>query len=310
MRLGLLNPKNFVESGGGGGFKEGIRKVTAAAFKVDHQEFEGSAPRPPVVALVLTCERLDDDLDPMVDDATGEAIIETLKFPLGGKSLSKIHPAEATGPEDDEPEDLGVEVNTEGPTLFVVDQKWQLDPRSGCAHLMASLSTKLKEGFLDNVWAPNFVGLVAFFKTVPDEAVKIAGKDGVERPVNYKVVDKVITAPYDGKTSKKGKGVDFAAKNAENKAAKAAKAPKEASPEETLLIGILKQIAEDMAGETLTIKALGTMVSSALNKSGNTKQLVPVQTVLKSEGWLAKNGEKAGLSVDEDDKTVTFEGGE
>ena len=131
MRLGLLNPKNFVESGGGGGFKEGIRKVVNSMFKVDHQEFEGAAPRPPVVALVWTCERLDDDLDPMVDEATGEAMVETLKFPLGGKSLSKIHPAEATGPEDDEPEDAGVEVNTEGPTLFVVDPKWQLDPRYG-----------------------------------------------------------------------------------------------------------------------------------------------------------------------------------
>lgn len=310
MRLGLLNPKNFVESGGSG-FKEGIRKVISAAFKVDHQEFEGSAPRAPVVALVLTCERLDDDLDPMVDDATGEAIVETLKFPLGGKSLSKIHPAEATGPEDDEPEDLGVEVNTEGPTLYVVDQKWQLDPRSGCAHLMASLSNKLKEGFLDNVWAPNFVGLVAFFKAVPDEAVKIAGKDGVERPVNYKVVDKVITAPYDGKgKGKAAKGVGKAAAAEAVIEPKAGKAKKEASPEETTLLGILKGIAEDMAGETLTIKALGTMVSSALNKSGNTKLLVPVQTVLKSEGWLAKNGEKVGLSVDEDDKTVTFEGGE
>ena len=309
MRLGLLNPKNFVESGGSG-FKEGIRKVVGAAFKVDHQEFEGAAPRAPVVALVLTCERLDDDLDPMVDEATGETMVEPLKFPLGGKSLSKIHPAEATGPEDDEPEDLGVEVNTEGPTLFVVDQKWQLDPRSGCAHLMASLVGKLKEGFLDNVWAPNFVGLVAFFKTVPDEAVKIAGKDGVERPVNYKVVDKVITAPYDGKGKGKGKTAGAAKTEAAATESKAGKAKKEASPEETLLLDILKGIAGDMAGETLTIKALGTMVSSALSKGGNTKQLVPVQTVLKSEGWLAKNGEKVGLTVDEDDKTVTFEGGE
>jgi hypothetical protein len=307
MRLGLLNPKNFVESGGGGGFKEGIRKVVNSVFKVDHQEFEGAAPRPPVVALVWTCERLDDDLDPMVDEATSEAMVETLKFPLGGKSLSKIHPAEATGPEDDEPEDLGVEVNTEGPTLFVIDDKWQLDPRSGCAHLMASLSTKLKDGYLDNVWAPNFVGLVAFMKAVPDESVKIAGRDGVERPVNYKVVDKVLTAPYDGKGKKEKKGVIKPEAAAEPKAGKV---KKEASAEETLLIDILKGIAGDMAGETLTIKALGTMVSSALNKGGNTKQLVPVQTVLKSEGWLAKNGAKVGLSVDEDDKTVTFEGGE
>lgn len=298
----MLNPKNFVESGGAG-FKEGIRKVVGACFKVDHQEFEGSAPRAPVVALVLTCERLDDDLDPMIDDATGKAIVETLKFPLGGKSLSKIHPAEATGPEDDEPEDLGVEVNTEGPTLFVVDQKWQLDPRSGCAHLMASLATKLKDGFLDNVWAPNFVGLVAFFKAVPDENVKIAGRDGVERPVNYKVVDKVITAPYDGK-GKKAKGTPAAEPKAAGKKAK------EASAEETKLVAILKGIAAGMAGETLTIKALGTMVSSALNKGGDTKLLVPVQTVLKSEGWLAKNADALGLSVDEDDKTVTFEGGE
>ena len=307
MRLGLLNPKNFVESGGGGGFKEGIRKVVNSMFKVDHQEFEGAAPRPPVVALVWTCERLDDDLDPMVDEATGEAMVETLKFPLGGKSLSKIHPAEATGPEDDEPEDAGVEVNTEGPTLFVVDPKWQLDPRSGCAHLMASLAGKLKEGFLDNVWAPNFIGLVAFLKAVPDEAVKIAGRDGVERPVNYKVVDKVITAPYDGK---KGKGKVAAPPAAAEPKGKDKAKGKEASPEETKLLTILKGIAADMAGETLTIKALGTMVSSALNKGGDTKMLVPVQTVLKSEGWLAKNGEKVGLTVDEDDKTVTFEGGE
>ena len=293
MKSGLLAPKNYDESTGGLAFKEGIRRVTAAAFRVEQAAaFGGDAQREPHVALVLTCERLDDDLDPMVDEVTGEAMSEDLSFGIGGKSLGKVHPASATGPEDDEPEDAGAAPGSEGPTLVVLDDKWKMNGKSGLAHLNRSLDGKLRPEFFETIWAPQYVGLVAFFKSLPDEAVTMKDrKTGLDRAIAFKVVDKVIKAPYDAK-GKKGAGTVKDANGGDWAAG--------------LLDTVLKEIATEQEGEALTVKGLSAAVSAKVNKSGETKLLVPVQTLLKSEGWLEGVAKTYGFVLDREAGTVQF----
>lgn len=287
-KKGLLNPKNAVESGGSR-FKEGIVRVEESSFQVTKAEYKNAVP---IVSLVWKVIRLDEDQQALCDD-DGVPVTETLIFGIGGKSLANAHPGNASGPEDSEVEDLGVAVGISGPTLLVVNETWNPDKKSSCIKLMDSLrAVQFKDEIIDRQWAPDYVGLVAFMETFHDAANPVVGSDGKERPIAYKVVKRMIRAPYEkGKTT----GLASAPKGAKNKDA------------EALLSPILTVLAKEMAGESLTRKALLQRVSAALTKSATRPEMiVSSQVLLKDDVWLRRNAETFNYEVSEDAGIVSF----
>lgn len=300
MARGLFKKENAAADTGGG-FREGIVRVDASCYKV----YQASAPatpgknftqRPPTVALVWNITRLNEETQEPLEDNEGNPIAEVLNFGLGGKSLTLINPGQAESPDDEEPEDLGVEVNTEGPTLFFKGE-FKIHQMSAAYHLMQSLlKAGFKEDYVYREWAPDYKGLVCFMKTFLDEDHKMAGNDGVERPVPYKVVDKIIRAPYEKKAGKTAAGADKAAGNGKGDAAS-----------EKLLKPILEAISSEMDGQQLTKKALSTRVSTALQKGKvDSKLHVPILSLVKDDGWLKKNAGLYDMTVDAEEGTIIF----
>jgi hypothetical protein len=298
MPKGLFQPKNFAPDTGGG-FKEGMVRVEKSAFTVHkspdpENPQKGYVPRVPFCALKWTLTRLDEDLDPIKDDE-GTAITEVAFFSLGGKSLVQVHPGNGSSADDEEVEDLGDTVGVEGNTLFLIASNFQLHPKSGGAHLFASLKAKdYSEDYLDRVWAPDFEGMVCFMKNVPDPEVMITGNDGKERPTPFKVVEKIIVFPYKNKGAGKttGKTKDTG--------------PKVDAETESTLSAVLQKLSEELDGQKLSKKALANRVATALQKAKiASKQQITVLELVKNEAWLKKNAGLFDLTVNEDG-SITF----
>lgn len=282
---GLLNPKNQKE-GGGGSFQEGNVEVKEASFIVFQPKAgEGQPERNPFVALLWKVARLDEELEPLRNDDE-EPVTEDLVFSFGKSSLAFIHPASASGPDDEETEDQGDEPGTIGSTLHEV-KPFALNSKAGVAFLMNSLKKAgWKEDYLDRVWAPDYVGLVAHMKT--EYGDKMTGTDGVERPIPYKTVSKIHRAPYESK-AKKGA--------AESKVSAA----------ESAFGAIIAKLKESSNGEGMSLKALRTRISGETSKPKfDSKLMVPVNTLARDDKWLAKNAAKLGLEIDFEENQVTF----
>jgi hypothetical protein len=216
-------------------------------------------------------------------------------FSLGGKSLIKIHPGSADGPEDEEAEDLGTEVNVEGPTVYLVDSNFRLHKHSGAAILMESLKISgFLEEYIDRVWAPDYIGSVFHMKTFNNEEVmmKYTNKHGKEeeRATAYKVVDRVVRAGYEKKAATKAVG--GSAKG--NEALDA-------------LTPILQKIATDRDGSTMTRKALVTNITSQLQQQKvDAKLHIGILSLVKDDKFLTKNAAEFGYTYDAAEGTVSF----
>lgn len=292
MPKGLLNPKNYAQDTGGGGFKEGFVRVDRSVFKVHQAPPRGGEVLQPVCALAWDVTRLDEDLEPLLDDS-GAPITELLPFSLGGKSLPQVHPGGADSIDDEDVQDLLVAVGTEGPTIFLVNPEFKINPKSSAAHLFASLikvDSKMEE-IVDRTWAPDYAGMVVFLKSIPDPTVSMADAKGVTRPTNFKTVDKIVKSPGQAKTKGAAAGKDGGAN----------------SETESALKSILEALSHEMDGKQLTLKALNTRVSRALQAGKvDTKLHIPTLALAKDAAWLKKNAEKYDMTVDFEAGTVVF----
>ena len=303
MARGLLNPKNAVE--GGGGFKEGMVRVDRACFKVyQNKAREGQEALAPVLALIWGVTRLDpDNHEPLKNDDGGDQK-EELQMSLGGKSLNQAHPGKADSADDEEVEDLKAEVGTEGPTVFLTNPTFKLNSKSGCSQLMESLRTAgFKEEYLDRVWAPDFVGCIFHMKNLVSKDT-MTGSDGKEYTINYKVVDKIIRASYE----KKGKETSQETRQETKATAAGAGGASGRNDEaEAVMATILTKLSEDLAGQTLTRKALSTRITGLLQANGVAPKLhVPALTLSKDNAWLAGHGAAYDYEFDAEKNTLTF----
>lgn len=306
-RIALLDPKNFAPEGSK--FKEGYVRVDKSAYAVvQDRPYGAQAQKPPYTALVWDVTRLSEELEPMNDD-DGNPLTEKLNFSLGQKSLAMIHPGNGTGPDDDEPEDLGEEVGVEGNTLLLKVDDFKLNSKSGLAKLSASLT---KMGYtalhMSRMWAPDFKGVVFHMKPeLSDE--KILGDDGKEHPISYKIADKFFPA---GKVATGAaaplpkKGAQSEKKAASGSGGANGKAPAD-NDAEKLLDPIMLKLSEDLDKQAITRKALSAKVAGELQSAGiETKMHIPILTLVKDAGWLEKNGPRYDFSFNADAGTVTF----
>ncbi len=132
-----------------------------------------------------------------------------MSFGLGGKSLANFHPGTASSPTDDDPQDAGDEVNSEGPTIYCSEGA-TLNTSSGYWIFRNSL---VKAGFskeiIEQTWAPAFEGMKFVWSSgTQDKLEKYGSKARTEapkpgeRPITMKVCENIIVFPYKSKTTK------------------------------------------------------------------------------------------------------------
>jgi hypothetical protein len=317
---GLLDPKNATE-GSGPKFAEGLVRVDKSEFEVFQKRGKkDEAPPAPITALVWTCTRLDEEHRPLTAD-DGQPLVERLDFGLGSTSVAYVHPARANSPEDEDLEDAGAEVGATGPTIVCAKAGWTLNKKSGLAVLNESLA---KAGFFEPgkemyEWAPAYEGCV-FYMTSHAEAIE---KDGKKEQYFQKVVSQVVkragagdvkgqakaptktaasaSAPAAGKANTKANG-SAAAASAPASAPAPAPAESNGAAADTdvtkLLVEHLPGIIAPKLGETLTLKALGSLVGAKIAGKVKGKPAVDMVKVVRDPAWLEENA--VGMQVGDD----------
>ena len=304
----------------GGGIDSGIFKVNTASFKCFKTDYKDN-----ILYLHLGVSVLDGKGNKVrgADDAE-------LSFGFGTKSIESFHPGNGTGPNDDSPEDLGTEIDTEGNTIYTEGGQ----ANKSCAAVVFSESL-VKCGFpkeiLAKCWAPHFIGLK--FALATYDAKTINEKIGTRlstkpldngNPVTYKICEKILNPElFDGMT---GDGANNTSKNPAAKPAKAketsvasaASAAATVDPEDapdtdkdldTIVKKVLTKLVQTKKGKIKNLQALGGFFTAVYLKSGFPKDLMTKATArVKDESFLTDDliAELGGVRYEEDGQIEFF----
>lgn len=270
---GLMNPENAAKSAGL--FREGFVRINSNSYKVHLAKGEDAVP---ATKWIWNVTRLNESGEEPLVDEHENPITEELYFSLGGKCLPFVHPGKADSPDDDDVEDMGIDLGAEGNTVFLVAQDWTPNEKSSLMMLTTSMSKQgVKAEYLNRCWTPDWNGCVFEMKTLVDKNAR----DGREIP--YKIVSKMLVGPGGKKSG----------------AAKAS-AKSQTSDVETVLVGVIMKLSEDMDGKQLTRKAFVNRVREALDeKKVDSKLIVPALNLCKNEQWLKDHAETLDMTFSE-----------
>lgn len=300
-----LDPEK-AKTGGGSGPEKGNYEVISAASVVRKSDFRET----PNLAVVLHLAVLDKDGDRVrgADDVT-------VDFGLGNKSLEAFHPGKTSGRTGDV-EDLGVEIDTEGNTIFCDSDTAQFNSSTAMSVFTKTLKN---EGFpadvLDACYLPDFVGMKFSLDTLPAKIINEKYKtrlnekpmkrnDGTEQDVTYKVCTKWLNPNYLSSPSK-----------ATGKAKESAAAPKEAATNEDILRTILTKIAAERPGEKGIIPGRDKLKGFVTNHYVKTKPPLPPKQMKSVQELVMKAGgacddicaDLGCMVVEQEDKSYTFQ---
>lgn len=310
----LANPKN-ASSGGGPKFTEGLVRVDKGEFGVFQKKGpkDGAAPAP-IIALLLTVTRLDEEHRPLQAE-DGQPLVEVLDFGMGTTSLTYAHPARATGPDDDDPEDVGVEVGAVGPTWTVSKSGFTVNDKTAYHAFNTSLEKAgyFKPGEEQYHWGPSYEGSIFFMTNQPEKMER----NGKSEQYFVKVVSEVVKNGMDSpkpqakstaSAKKTAPPAQAKPKAAESKPASTpAPAPSAAADAGGVdvdsalreqasekLIEWLPKIFGGKIGEPFSPKSLGTQVGMVVTGKPGVKEVkglsLAMVRLVKDSAWLAENG--------------------
>jgi hypothetical protein len=298
------------------GIQEGVVEIVKAITKVhqfppNKQSGEQGDPFPCVQLTVVRC---DNDGKRTSDDEITEE--------LGVGKIEKFHPGKAAGPDDDDPEDLGDEVDTEGNCIFVANEGDHFAKTCKWIRFASSLEDKgFKPEVLGHGYMPDLVGMVVKVKT--DTLPRTPGYTGKKDPTAL-VADKILVFPYDkkkgGKTnSAPAKSTSGASKSgpapAGKKDAGTTTNPYQGDDAEAIAIHALGEMVVEYAGqEGIERKKLQTGVQTRLMRNKvPVKQHPVILGMVKDDEWLRKVTAEdedskifGKISVDFDESTAMF----
>lgn len=179
------------------GFNEGWGEITAARSAIiQYQPNKQTGEQaPPMIVALLSIQRTDESGRPTSD----ELVEQELKIE---GDLSKIRPGLVTSRDDENPQDLGNTIGTEGNCLFVEDGV-KINKTSRFMIFERSLEEKgFKPEILGCGYFPDLVGLRAHFKTQPGK--KFVGRKGEDVQMDDFVVTKISQYPYEVKAKASG----------------------------------------------------------------------------------------------------------
>jgi hypothetical protein len=256
-------------------------------------------------AMRWTIRKLDEDWKP-IEDLDNEVITIRLGKPEDMRPGTLQNPSDM----DEEPEDLGNEVDTEGNALFV-------EPDRKVSRNWGELENSLRKcGFKPEIvgrgYAPDFEGMKAHFKTIPT-GTYADKKTGEERKAFNLFCDRIHTYPYDVKKGKAGKAATgkAAAPVSAGKKAGAVSAPAD-NEALTLVQKVLSAPSDKFKDMLAPGKAVKRGVFQMQAMSECIRQKVPVafhksiSELLKDDEQLIGVAAEVGFVVDVDEGTVTL----
>ncbi len=264
------------------GIQEGVIEITKAVVRVhqyppNRKTGEQGDPFPCVQITAVCC------------DKNGERTSDDeIKEELALGSLDKFHPGKASGPDDNDPEDQGYEVDSEGNCIYATEDGARLNKRCKWIILADSLEQHgFKPEVLGNGYMPDLVGLKCEVKT--EAGYKIPGRTYQKDPTHL-VVTRILQFPYDKKKAKAGAGAKAASKPAAAASATAAPAAPAASGEEGIALNMLTAVADEYAGQgDIERKKLQTAVQTKMMRGKVPINMhKPVLALVKDDEWLGR----------------------
>lgn len=278
-------------------FQEGNFTIKEAAIVVAqyNPNRDTGEQAPPFLAARLTLQPL---------DASGKQPADAEPFEKSLRiegDLSKLRPGKAKSREDNDPEDLGDEVGTEGNCIYC-DGASKINANSIWSVFVKSIEDLgFKPGLLGDGWVEDFVGLSAHAITKKSEKRQIRGRD-VE--TNYFVVDKIIERPYE-----KGEKAATTVKKAAAGAAKAngtvrsiKESPAQNEAADTVATTLLAELTGELTGENREKGKVYAMAYSRLVRDKDRNKALDkiVGDLLRSDEWLASKADDLGYQFAND----------
>lgn len=229
---------------------------------------------------------------------------EPVKQEFGIGKSEKFHPGLAKSADDEDPEDLGDEVDVEGNCIAVVADGAHLNKKCKWIILTDSMEKLgFKPEILGNGFLPDLIGTRGHLKTIPQD--KMPNSESDKEPTAL-VFDSISQFPYEkkgaGKSAAAKPGAKAPAPAAGKTAAKSAPAPAAASntdDDEATAISTIQEIITELAGDdpvSLDVRALKSKVTAKLMRNK-----VPIGRH-KSIGALV--GDVAWLEAQADSQTI------
>lgn len=277
------------------GIQEGFIEVIGAITKM-HQyppNKKSGEQSGPFCCVQLEVARLDDK-GVRLDDTS---IFQ--EFTVGGNDRNnpgqfKFHPGKAESGADEDPEDMGTEVDVEGNCLFA-EEGSKLNKQSKWIRFTDSLEEKgFKSDVLANGYMPDLIGLKCHVHTITLPKMPNSTSEKENTAI---VADKVLQFPYDVKKGKAaaGKAATAAAASKPGPKIVPAAAPVAApagvsdDPEVIALekLTALVNDAEYSGKDGVERKKIQTVVQTKLMRERvNTKLHKPVMDLIKNDEWL------------------------
>lgn len=274
---------------GGMGIQEGNVEIVAACGKV-HQfppNKKSGNQSAPFCCAAIQLQRLDKDMNPTEDEPQWEYLT------YGKDSLEKYHPGNASSPDDDDPEDLGSEVDTEGNTIFVVDESAKL--RTTCKWMIFAKSLEaqgFKPDILGRGYFPDLVGTKGHVKTLTMEKI-----DDSDKAPTCLVFDKIVVYPYS-----KGGAKKAAAPAKSGKAATAPPADEDAdNPADEKAREVMTELSVEYSGKPIPVKKIAALAQTKMIRARTPGKLQKqALDLIGSAEWLGEKGYEV------EDGAVTF----
>lgn len=233
-----------------------------------------------------------------------------MEFGWGGGfgKADKFHPGLAQNAQDDDPQDLGDEVDIEGNCICTIVDGAQLNTK--CKWIMLSLSLE-KLGFkpevLGNGFLPDLIGTRGHVKTITLE--RIPGSTAKREPTAL-VFDRIDVFPYEAKKKPAASAKGGAATPAKTGTSKTPPPPAPAGDDdETIAVRTLAEVKTEQGGETLEIKAFRSKSTSKLMRAKvPTARHKAILALMTDPAWLQEQSEAedAGMVFDADASTIEF----
>ena len=272
------------------GIQEGNVEFVAACCKV-HQfppNKKTGSQSDPFCCAAIQLQKLDKEMESDGSDPSWTYLT------FGKDSLVKFHPGDAQSADDDDPSDLGEEVDTEGNTVFLVDEGAKLNKK--CKWMMFASSLEqmgFKPDILGKGFFPDLIGTKAHVKTIKMERISDEGE-----PPTCLVVDKIFVYPYAKKAGKAAAGA-AAGTGAAGKKAPDKKAKPEASSSDNgdlsesheKAMEIMGDLSAEQSGVEIPLKKLHALAQTKMIRGKVPGKLQKeVLALTDSEDWLGENG--------------------
>jgi hypothetical protein len=293
------------------GIQEGTVEITKCVTKVhqfppNKQTGDQGDPFPCVQLTVVRC------------DSDGKRISEDeITEELGVGKLEKFHPGKADSADDESPEDLGTEVETEGNCIYAVGEGDHFAKTCKWIRFAESLEAKgFKSEVLGRGFMPDMVGMVLKVKT--DTLPRTPGYTGKKDPTAL-VAEKILVFPYDKKKGKgapaKGSSSGSGSSTSKTESKSESKPESKGDDAESVALKYLAEVAAEYAGKDgIERKKLQTAVQTRLMRNKVPAKSHPdILGKVKDDEWLTKvtvededSPVYGKIMVDFDESTVTF----